>query len=135
MGGGFKSFSHYCRFNGTTVSVWQEEGYTVKYSLSTREMPRAEIKGFTEGSVFISSYIPTRVIIQIFSISKSYTSSIVLHGRAILEELILRIGQAAGAIFSQYCPVDEAIRVLIDPVENSVLAALGNIHGQESNTR
>ena len=34
-----------------------------------------------------------------------------------------------------YCPVDEAIRVRIDPVENSVVAALGNRHGQESNTR
>ena len=31
-------------------------------------------------------------------------------------------------------PVDEAIRVRIDPVENSVLAALGSTHGQESNT-
>ena len=34
-----------------------------------------------------------------------------------------------------YCPEDEAIWVRIDPVENSVVAALGNIHGQESNTR
>ena len=34
-----------------------------------------------------------------------------------------------------YCPVDEAIQVCIDPVENSVVAALGNTHGQESNTR
>ena len=34
-----------------------------------------------------------------------------------------------------YCPVDEAVGVRIDPVENSVLAALGNIHGQDSNTR
>ena len=72
-----------------TVSVlWRVEGYTVKYSLS----PRAEPEGFLEGSGYISPYIPTRVIIQTFSISKSYTSSIVLPGRAILEELILRIG-------------------------------------------
>ena len=74
-------------------------------------------------------------MIQTFSISKSYTSSIVLPGRAILEELTLRIGLAAEVIFSQYCPVDEAIRVRIDPVENSVLGVLGNINGQESNTR
>jgi hypothetical protein len=72
----------------------------VKYSLSTREILRAEPEGFPEGSGYISPYIPTRVIIQTFSISKSFTSSIVLPGRAILEELILRIGLAAGAIFS-----------------------------------
>ena len=38
---------------------------------------------------------------QIFSFSKIYTSSIVLPGKAILKELILRIGLAAGAIFSR----------------------------------
>ena len=32
-------------------------------------------------------------------------------------------------------PEQYAIRVRIDPVENSVVAALGNTHGQESNTR
>jgi hypothetical protein len=31
--------------------------------------------------------------------------------------------------------VDEAIRVCIDPVEDSVVAALGNTHGQESNNK
>ena len=47
VGGGLKWFSHYCRFNGTTVSVLRhEEGYTVKYSLSTREMPKAELRDF-----------------------------------------------------------------------------------------
>ena len=34
-----------------------------------------------------------------------------------------------GYIFP-YCPVDEAIQVRIDPVENSVVAALGNTDGQ-----
>ena len=81
------------------------------------------------------TYIPTWVRIQTFSISKSYTSSIVLPGRPILEELILCIGLAAGAIFFPYCSVDDAIWVRIDPVENSVVAALGNKHGQDSNTR
>ena len=52
-----------------------------------------------------------------------------------MDELILRIGLAAGAILFPYCPVDEAIRVRIDPVENSVVAELGNTHDQESNTR
>ena len=72
----------------------------MKYCLSMREIPRAQPKGFPEGSGYISPYILTSVIIQTLSISKSYTSSIVLPGRAILEELILRIGLAAGAIFS-----------------------------------
>ena len=76
------------------------EGYTVKYSLSMREIPRAEAEEFPEGSGYISMYIPTWVIIPTISISKSYTSSIALPGRAILEELILSIGQAAGALFS-----------------------------------
>ena len=35
----------------------------------------------------------------------------------------------------QYCPVDEAVWVRSDPVENSVVAALGNTHVQESDTR
>ena len=63
------------------------------------------------------------------SISKSYTSSIVLPGGEILAELILGIGLAPK------CPLDEAIRVRIDPVENSVVGTLGNTHGQESNTK
>ena len=33
--------------------------YTVKYSLSSREIPRAKPKGFSEGSGYISQYIPT----------------------------------------------------------------------------
>ena len=77
-----------------TVSVIRrEEEYTMKYSLSMREIPRAEPKGFLEGSGYISLYILTGVIIQY--------SSIVLPGRAILEELILCIGLAPGAIFSR----------------------------------
>ena len=73
----------------------------MKYSLSPKDIPRAKAERFSEGSGYISRYIPTQVIIQSFSISKSYTSSIVLPGRATLEELILRIGLAAGAIFSR----------------------------------
>ena len=73
----------------------------VKYSLSTREIPRAEPKGFPKCSGYISLYIPTQVIIQTFLISKSYSSSIVLPGWAILEELVLCIGPAARAIFSR----------------------------------
>ena len=73
----------------TVFLLWREEGYTVKYSH----------KGNPEGSGYILPYILTWVIIQTFSVSKSYTSSNVLPGRAILEELILCIGVAAGAIF------------------------------------
>ena len=50
----------------------------VKYSLSTRDF-----------------------IIQTILNLSSYTSSIVLPGREILEELILRIGLAAWTIFSR----------------------------------
>ena len=39
-----------------------------------------------------------------------------------------------GYIFP-YCPVDESLQVGIDPLENYVVAALGNTHGQESNIR
>ena len=56
--------------NPSTVSVLlQEEGYTVKYGRSPREIPRAEPEGFPEGSGYISPYIPTRVTIQTFSIT------------------------------------------------------------------
>ena len=62
-------------------------------------------EGFPEGLVYISPYIPLLIILQIqqcqtFSISKRYNSRIVLLGRAILEELTIRIALAAGAIFS-----------------------------------
>ena len=41
------------------VSVlWREEGYTVKYSLSTREIPRAELEGFPKGSGYILYVYP-----------------------------------------------------------------------------
>ena len=37
--------------------------------------------------------------------------------------------------FFPYCPVDEALRVRIGPVEKYDVLALGNTHGPESNTR
>ena len=40
----------------------------MKYSLNPREIARAKPEGFPEGSGFISSYNPTRVTIQTFSI-------------------------------------------------------------------
>ena len=38
-------------------------------------------------------------------------------------------------LYFPYFPVDEAIQVRMDPVENSVVAALESTHSQESNTR
>ena len=71
----------------------------MKYSLSTREIPRTEPEGFPEGSGYNSIVMLILVIIQTFQISKNYTSSvIVLPGRAIFEELILCVGPSA--IFS-----------------------------------
>ena len=118
-----------------TVSVlWRYKGYTVKYSLSVREIPRAEPKGFPEGSVYNSPYIPPLVIIQTFSISKSYTSSMsFLIGRYWKSCFSVLVWQLV-YIFP-YCPVGKAIRVRMDQVENSVVAALGNTHGQDSNTK
>ena len=50
----------------------------MKYSLSTREIPRAELKEFHEGVGYNSPYILTRVILQTLSMSKHYNSGIVL---------------------------------------------------------
>ena len=72
----------------------------MKYSMSMREIPRAEPEGFPEGSGYISPYIPTPVIIRTSIISKNHTSSIVLPGRAILENLILRIALATVAFIA-----------------------------------
>ena len=92
-----------------------------EYSLSTREIPRAEPKGFPEGSVHISPYIPpTWVMIRTFSISKGYSSSISFlvgqYWKSWFSVLVWQLGY----IFL-YCPVDETIRVHIDPVENSLV--------------
>ena len=118
----------------TVFVLWREEGYTVKYSLSKREIPRAEPEQFPEGSVYISPYIPTWVIIQTFSMSKSFTSNMSFllwqYWMSCFSVLVLQLGY----IFP-HCPVDETIRVRIDPVENSAVAELGNTHFEESNTR
>ena len=57
------------------------------------EIPRAQPEGFLEGSGYISPYILT------FSISKRFTSSIVLPGWEILEELILVLVWQLGLYF------------------------------------
>ena len=60
----------------------------MKYSLSPREIPRAKPEGFLEGSNYISSYIPTRVTIQTFSITTP-----------VLSFLEINIGR----VYSPYC--------------------------------
>ena len=65
----------------------------MKYSLSLKEIPRAKPEEFP---VYPDSSHNTDIL--------NYNSSIVLPGRAILEELILRIALAAGAIFSSILP-------------------------------
>ena len=50
----------------------------MKYCLIPREIPRAEAEGFPEGSGDISSYIPTLVTIQSFSITSTSEYLLVL---------------------------------------------------------
>ena len=63
----------------------------MKYILSPREIPRAKLKRFPEGLGYISSYFPTRVKIQTFSITTP-----AMTGSSIFNELILRIAPTAG---------------------------------------
>ena len=90
-----------------------------------------EPDGFSEGSGYFSPSIPTRVIIQTLSISKNYTSSIVLPGWAILEELIFCIVLEARPIFFNICPAQLGVYY-------PVFAQLGEywkiIYKQASNT-
>ena len=59
-------------FDSNTESVlWREEVYTMKYTLSLREIPRAKPEGFPEGLGYIPSYFQTRVTIQTFLITTS----------------------------------------------------------------
>ena len=67
----------------------------MKYSLSRRVILRA-----SRGLWLFFTVYPD-LSYNTISISKSCTYSIVLPGTAILEELILCIGLAAGAIFSR----------------------------------
>ena len=48
--------------------MWREEGYKMKYILSSREILRAKPEGFREGSGYISLYVLTWVTMQTFSI-------------------------------------------------------------------
>ena len=89
------------------VSVlWWEEGYTMKYSLSPREIPRAKPEGFPEGSGYISLYFLTWVKIQTFSITNP---ALTFLGDQYLKNwfsvLLRQLGNTG-----KYYPVDWAIR-------------------------
>ena len=63
--------------------------------------PEAGTRGISRGlRLYLTVYPDVSHNTDILNFSK-YTSSIVFPGRAILEELILCIGMAAGAIFSR----------------------------------
>ena len=81
----------------------------MKYSLTLRKILRVEREGFSKGSGYILPYILTQVIIQTLSISKKDTSSMVLPGWLILEELIFRIALATGPIFSSNGPAQKIL--------------------------
>ena len=64
--------------------LWQEEGYTMKYSLSPRGNPK--------GSGYISSYIPTQVKIQTLSITTPALTFLEIN----IDSRILPIAATAG---------------------------------------
>ena len=51
--------------------LWREEGFTMKYCLSPREIPRTDSEGFPKGSGNISLYTQTGITIQSFSITST----------------------------------------------------------------
>ena len=71
----------------------------VNYNWSQGKLLRAEAKGFSKGSSYISPYIMTQIIIQTLSISKNNTSSIILPGWAILTDLISILPLQLGLCF------------------------------------
>ena len=120
----------------TGLYLYYDESRDIRWNIAwARGKSRGRSpRDFPVGSGYISPYIPTWVIIQTFSISKSILPVLSFlvgqHWKSWFSVLVWQLGY----IFP-YCPADEAIWVRIDPVKNFVVAALGNIHGQESNTR
>ena len=75
--------------------LWWDEGYTEKYSLSLWKILRAKPEGFPEGTGYISSYIPTWVTIDTFSITTSAVSFLEIN---------------IGRVYSPYCSISWAIQ-------------------------
>ena len=81
---------HLISFPYTVSVLWQEEGYTMKYSL--RKILRAKPKGFPKLSLYFIVFPDSSHNTYILN----YKSSIDLSVRLLLEELILRIAPTAG---------------------------------------
>ena len=77
--------------------LWLKSGYTVKYTLSPREIPRAPPSGFPLCSGYISPYIPSLVIIQIKSITVHIFPNTLLYSAIIF--LSLRFYRPGKKIF------------------------------------
>ena len=95
----------------------------MKYSLGLREILRAKPEGFPEGSGYISSYIPTRVTIQTFSITALALTVLGDQYWKSWFSVLLCLLDNTG----KYCPVDWAI------LESWIwilqcLMRIGNIH-------
>ena len=69
----YKRLSHFLtplKFHNNWMGLfWREEGCTMKYSLSSKEIPRAKREGFPENLGYILWYISNWVTIKPFSIT------------------------------------------------------------------
>ena len=78
----------------------------MKYRLSPREIPRAEPEGFPQGSGDISSYTPTQVTIQSFSITSTSQYFLVLGlpglRRPHYEKILASRGRSIVTVVFQY---------------------------------
>ena len=90
----------------------------MKYSLSLREMPRVEPKGFPEDSGYISLFISTQFIIQTLSISKIIHPVLFALVGQYWNILFSCIALVAGPIFSSIHPVDASLVYIIQNVAN-----------------
>ena len=92
-----------CHCISEAVSVlWREEGYTMKYSLSPREIPRPKAEGFPEGSGYISLSFLTLVAIQTFSITNPALTCLGdQYWKSWFSVWLWQLGNTG-----KYCPVD-----------------------------
>ena len=59
--------------------LWLKSGYTVKYSLSPRKIPRSPLSGFPMCSGYISLFIPPLIILQIQYIAAVFLLNFQVH--------------------------------------------------------
>ena len=85
--------------------LWGEEGYTMNYSLSPREIPRPKPEGFPEGPDYISLCFLTQVTIQTFTITNPALTFLGdQYWKSWFSVLLWQLGNTG-----KYCPVDWAI--------------------------